>query len=292
MPLTVRLTAPSADGSFDLTGHVRAETLHETSIANNTSVASIAVGDEPPPVQRLSRVLVPLTADDVPGNNNALWRTETTVLIASETYVDIRPHRCAELDPTLCVDPMIPQNRPFNAREIGVYGYGNWPNGQFFYVREEDESKLRLNSRVYDVARLQQTAGAEIPIARQHDFVARPISLVGIPVAPQFRHTLRVYGFDAQPERVQISVYADAETTPRVSQTHTLGVPEAMRRFGPGVWYPSHPSFAQFQLDQLLALGGIGSLRVEIAPLDGGRIWSFVSVTNNETHHVTTFSAQ
>jgi hypothetical protein len=32
-------------------------------------------------------------------------------------------------------------------------------------------------------------------------------------------------------------------------------------------------------------------VRVDIVPFDAGlKLWSFVSVTNNETHHVTTFS--
>jgi hypothetical protein len=34
-------------------------------------------------------------------------------------------------------------------------------------------------------------------------------------------------------------------------------------------------------------------LRVDIEPLDPTlRLWSFVSVTNNDTHHVTTFSSR
>jgi hypothetical protein len=42
-----------------------------------------------------------------------------------------------------------------------------------------------------------------------------------------------------------------------------------------------------------MSLQGIDTLRVDVRPItEGTRIWSFVSVTNNETHHVTTFSAQ
>lgn len=290
-PVLVSLTAPESDGTFELVAHVRAERLYEPVIANNTARATITVGETAQPPLQWSRVLVPITADDVPGSNNALWRTETTVMLASDATVAVRPYSCGELTPLTCLDPALPLNRPFNARLIPAYGFGGWPNGQFFYVLAGDESKIRINSRVYDVARLQETAGSEIPIAREHDFVARPISLLGIPVAPQFRHTLRVYGFDGQSERVQINVYANDETIPRVSETHTLVAPAFAMQLDDGR-VPTHPSYAQFQLDQLLALGGIQTVRIDVTPLEGGRIWSFVSVTNNQTHHVTTFSAQ
>jgi hypothetical protein len=290
-PITVTLTAPNTDQTFDLTAHVRAENLHEDVTANNTSVASIRVGAEPQPPVVLQRILVPLTAVDLPGNNNALWRTQTTVMLASDTNVDVRPHSCSELAPTLCIDPLLPLNRPFDISVIPTYRWGGSPNGQFFYVPAADYGKFRANSRVFDAARLEATAGAEIPLAREHDFVDRTLSMLGIPVAPQFRHTLRVYGFDAQEEQVQISLFVGEETVPRVVQVHTLAKQPGSTTFAGGL--PTHPSFHQLQLDQMMPLTGITApLRVDVKPLGAGRIWSFISVTNNNTHHVTTFSAQ
>ena len=292
-PLTVTLTAPATNQTFDLVGHIRAEGLHEEVTANNTSTATILVGPktEPPPVVEYTRILVPLTAEDTPGNNNAIWRTETTMLLASETPMELRPYLCGDLTPALCVDRVPPMNVPFNARTLPAYAFGGSPNGQFFYVRKEAAGQFRANSRVYDVARLEATAGAEIPIAREHDFVARTISLLGIPNAPQFRHTLRVYGFDAQEEPVQISLYVGEETVPRVVQVNTLAKLQGTTLI-PGN-LPSHPSFHQLQLDQMMPLTGITApLRVDVKPLGSGRIWAFVSVTNNNTHHVTTFAAQ
>lgn len=290
-PITVTLTAPDTSQTFDLTAHVRAENLHEDMTANNTSVASIRVGEQPQPPVVLQRVLVPLTAVDLPGTNNALWRTQTTVMLASETNVDVRPHSCSELSPALCIDPALPLNRPFDISLIPTYRHGGSPNGQFFYVPAEDYGKFRVNSRVFDVARLEQTAGAEIPIAREHDFVNRTVSMVGIPVASQFRHTLRVYGFDAQEEPVQISLFVGEETVPRVVQVNTLAKQPGSTTFVDVL--PTHPSFHQLQLDQMMPLGGITTpLRIDVKPLGTGRIWAFISVTNNNTHHVTTFSAQ
>jgi hypothetical protein len=66
-------------------------------------------------------------------------------------------------------------------------------------------------------------------------------------------------------------------------------VPQGSRTTADGL--PSHPGVIQLELGQVISLAGISTLRVDIdAETPGLRLWSFVSVTNNETHHVTTFS--
>jgi hypothetical protein len=124
---------------------------------------------------------------------------------------------------------------------------------------------------------------------REHEFVSHTISLLGIPVAPQYRHTLRVYDFDGRGgAQVAIRIYANDETVPRASVVRALTHPDA-----PQPTRPYHPGYLQLDLGQVLSLTGIDSLRVDVEPIDAGlRLWSFVSVTNNDTHHVTTFSAQ
>ena len=57
--------------------------------------------------------------------------------------------------------------------------------------------------------------------------------------------------------------------------------------------HPVIPGYLQLELGQLLPLAGISTVRVDVEPTDPAlKLWSFVSVTNNDTHHVTTFSAQ
>ena len=92
-----------------------------------------------------------------------------------------------------------------------------------------------------------QTAGSEIPIPRESDFTSTTNVLLGIPVASQYRHTLRVYNLDGQRVTpVAIRIYADAETTPRAT-------------FEGGV----------LQLDpaQLGSLAGATTMRIEIDSL-------------------------
>lgn len=289
-PLTVRTTAPVADGNFTITGRVRGEGHSDPFTGNDGATLTVQVGTttEPPlPPPLWSQILIPLIGPDAPGLGGSLWRTEVTALIASDTPIEVRPTFCELV--LSCGPPSPPLRRPFNAYQQ-IAGILPGALGQFIYVAPSDESKLYLNSRVYDVSRSEQTAGSEIPIVRARDFRGTTVSLVGIPVAPEYRHTLRIYDLDGRAgARVMIHVYADDETTPRASVLQSLTLPAgAITTIQDR---PTHPAVLQVDLAQLASFADADTVRVDVEPFDEGlKLWSFVSVTNNETHHVTTFS--
>jgi hypothetical protein len=280
-PLTVATVAPSDD--FTIYARLRGELHTDPLTANDFATATIQVTNTPPAQNAWRRILVPLAGPDVPGSGNSLWRVENTGIILSDTKIETMPDPC--LPPTLCE---IPRRVPRSMDDFLAGG----STGSIIYVRESDAQKLRINSRVYDVARQEQTAGAEIPVVREEEFTSEPMSIVGIPVAPHYRHTLRVYDLDAiEGTQVRIHVYVNDETTPRVSVLRGLTVPPYASPLPP--LYPAFPGYLQLELGQLLPLPAGGTVRIDIEPTEERRkLWSFVSVTNNETHHVTTFSAQ
>ncbi|HEX6642923.1 MAG TPA: hypothetical protein VF215_17535 [Thermoanaerobaculia bacterium] len=284
-PITLTTTAPADGETFVIHSRVGGENYSDPLLANNSGTATITTAEE---VETWNRVLLPLIGPDVPGAGGALWRTEVTGFIESDTPIEVRPDFCEFV--LICPPVVQPLRTPFDVYGHGVAGFVGAGLGQFVYLREADEPKLHLNARVYDVSRTAETAGSEIPIVREHDFTHGTISLLGIPVATQFRHTLRVYDLDGRDgAQVAIRIYANEETTPRLSVTRTLTAPDTVT-IGDR---PIFPATTQFEIGQLVSLTGIETLRVDVEPLDDGlRIWSFVSVTNNDTHHVTTFSAQ
>jgi hypothetical protein len=90
---------------------------------------------------------------------------------------------------------------------------------------------------------------------------------------------------------VAIRVYANDETEPRAHVVRTLSVQTGETVTDASL--PLVPAYLQLDPGTLGSLEGASTIRVEVEPLDAGlRLWSFVSVTNNQTHHVTTFSAQ
>jgi len=289
--LTIDVTAPQHDGTYAFSARVSAEQYADGNLANQQSTASLQIGEAA--AEAWTRILVPLIPNETPGANGSLWKTETTMLIRSDTPVVVEPNPCDLLQP--CDGETTPPVQvPFS---IGEHGLSNFDphdhGGQFLYVPVADAAKVSLNSRVWDLSRAAETAGSEIPIVRERRFTTGTIALLGIPVASQYRHTLRVYDFDGHSgARVAIRVYANDELDPRATTTRELTV-SPYARTTTSEHLPTHPAYLELNPAALLpSTAGITTLRIEIAPLDGARIWSFVSVTNNDTHHVTTVSAR
>jgi hypothetical protein len=281
--IEVSFAAPSHEADIDVAASVQAESSRDPNFRNDIGAVTAGVGS----AENWRRILLPLAREFTPGANGAQWRTVTTMLIRSTQPVDIQPGPCDRI-----IDPCLPLplGATFNAGQL-IYTAG--PGGQFLYVRPEDEAKLVFNTRIRDEARMTETAGAEIPVVREDEFRTDAISLVGIPVAPEYRHTLRVYDSDARSgARVQIRVYAAGEGTPLASAVRTLErSPESFPVTSARL--PTHPSYLELRLDELIPLSGLHEVRVDIEPIDPGlRFWAFVSITNNETHHVTTVTPQ
>lgn len=263
-------------------GNVQSELNHDP-VANEYAEARILVGS----FDDWERLLVPITATRIPGANGSLWKTDVTMLFRSDTVPVIEPNPCNT--PILCLFPPMPVRVPFDLHEHGVIGFTP-SGGQFIHIAADEVDKVAINGRFYDESRLTETAGTELPIVRMRDFRTSTVALIGIPVAPQYRHTLRVYEGDSRNTHVAIRVYADDETAPRLATTRALT--RAVEQTEP-TFTPYYPGYAELALGQLLALDGIETLRVELEPLEAGtRIWGFVSITNNDTHHVTLVSPQ
>jgi hypothetical protein len=253
--ITLTATAPAADGEYAFYARLSAERSFDTTAGDLQATAMVRVGAVDVPKRR---ILVPLLPNDAPGVNGSLWRTEITALITSDTPIGT---------PSGAVPPL---GVPFNAKDSLLAGFTG-QGGAFLAPPAVESLKIHLNSRVYDLSRITETAGTAIPVVPEETFTNGTNVLLGIPVSPHYRHTLRVYALDREAS-VTIRVYANDETTPRATITRT----------------------AYLQLDPatLIPLDGVTSMHIEIDPVDAGtRIWSFVSVTNNDTHHVTTFSA-
>jgi Domain of unknown function DUF11 len=285
-PITLTTNAPD-DGTLVISGRVGGEGYSDPLVSNNSATATITSEPEVEPGPVWKRVMFPLIGADVHGANGSIWRTEVTGMVASDTSFEYHPNGCEP--PVLCAPPPLPLRQAFDVFGEGIAGGYISGLGQFIYFREADEPKVHFNARVYDVSRSAETAGSEIPIVREKDFTSEPLSLLGIPVASHYRHTLRVYDVDGSDGPVTIRIYANDETTPRLITTRNL-IPSNQ------AWQAGHPVFpgtTQFEIGQVMSLAGIETLRVDIeAAEEGLRLWSFVSVTNNDTHHVTTFSAQ
>lgn len=283
-PIELRATAPAIESRIDFHARVRAEQIFDSDRRDNDAFLRLGVGS----TANWERLLVPVSIETLPGAGGARWTTELAALILADEEPEFAPHPC-ELTTNPCA--MVPP--PLRRQISGAFLFStSAPGGQYFYIRPQDTAKWRFNARIRDLARAEQTAGAEMPIVRDSEFRSDVIALLNVPVAPQYRHTLRIYD-DLGRDRVgaRIRIYAGHETEPRISVVRDLV--RTTVRTTTSALLAMHPAYAQTELAQLGSIAGLESLRVEIEPLDPGvRLWAFISIVNNETHHVTVVTPQ
>ncbi|HEX6097832.1 MAG TPA: hypothetical protein VF432_16015 [Thermoanaerobaculia bacterium] len=278
--IEARFTAPAIDSEVYLQADIYADQAHvDNDPSNDSEWFTVSIGN----ASDWSRILLPFVMEETPGANGSLWKAELTGLIDTTEGLRHVPTGCGgREDP--CSPP--PLKRAFDMRQqdfIVTQG-----PAQFVYVDKAHAHQFHVSTRVYDSAREEETAGAFVPSPRDEDFSAEGFALIGIPVAGQFRSMLRIYDYDARDAaEVLVELYGDDAETPFASNVYALDA-------GPQPFtlttaqLPAAPAMAQVDLTPLVDAAAYERVRVSVRPVTPGlRLWGVVSITNNETHHVT-----
>ena len=284
-PLSVRFTGPAAGIEVSTRASVFSAQAHlDTNLSNDDAYRTLSFGN----AGDWSRILVPFAASELPGASGSLWKTEISGIIESDTLPALSASGCGGLEDP-CSPP--PLNRLFDAAAEDLVFDTLGP--QFLYVGREDAAKVKLATRVYDVSKSVTTAGAFIPMARDEDFSTEGFSLIAIPVAPQFRSTLRLYDATGAAGRdVELTLYGDAEDVPFLHTVVRLFTIDGQGQATTAL-LPLYPASAQVNLSSLVPAlytrvrVSARPLLPNQAPFEPMQLWGFVSITNNQTSHVT-----
>jgi len=231
----------------------------------------------------LTKVLLPVALpQQVPGAFGSLWVTRIRVRNNGTQPITVAPNPGATCGAE-CPSYQVAGQSTVMPTVAIAYPYP----GAFLYLTKD--ANASVNSRIQDLSRQSLTWGTEIPVVHEADVFTDTLTLINIPTDDRFRSALRLYDFDgASGNTVRVRVYAGDETTPVADTQVVLSTPS-------GINDSNIPGFAQVGslLDAYPQLRSAATARVEITPLSSGtRIWAFVSVTNNETQHVTTITPQ
>jgi hypothetical protein len=225
------------------------------------------------------RVLIPVfITGSIPGAFGSLWTTQLTVRNESNEAVVV-----TNLPVALC--GACPPAQPRSTFSLPLVVHN--PNaGVFLYVGKPGLGKVDFALRVQDVSRQAQTWGTALPVVREKDVHSDSIQVLDIPTDSQFRSALRVYDFDTPADRmVRLRIFALGGNTPLVDTALTLtGPPQDYPT------YPDRPGIAMISdlVGAFPQLAGVQRLRIVLDSMtDGLQFWAFVSVTNDETQHVT-----
>jgi hypothetical protein len=268
----VMATAPAGTGTVDVT--VRSD--DKTLVLRNGFRYGAGFEDD------YERVLFPVTLAGR-GANGSDWRSEIIVRNDGPVYVDTLP--LFYNDPDVVVLPIPSAIEPGGR---AFYPERETDGGAFMHVPQGLESWLSYSSHAIDRSRSDADLGTEIPVVRADD-TAHAIRIVNVPMDGRYRATLRIYDFDLENGRhVDVMAILPNGTTRFVSATLT-GVPVCPA--APCI--ADRPAFAAINLSGVPDLRTAGNIDLVISTgLHDARLWAFVSVTNNETQHVTVFTPQ
>ncbi len=245
------------------------------------------------------RFLLPVFIGQTPGTNGSLFSTSLTVFNTSVSY-DLRIWGLEEhcgvnviCPPPDYAEPVVV--RPYAAEGVFFEGPVILPNGnpgRFVYVPKTEANRFAATLRAFDVSRSSQNYGTQMPVVRESDFSNEPIALPDVPMRPPFRNTLRIYS--TTPTKAYVW-FAGPEIIGSPTITPPAGQ-EVILREGMNEFDPAYAQFTRFEeyphnLTVVVQPGEPSCLGC-VPPPPAAKLWAFITVTNNDTQHITTIFPQ
>jgi hypothetical protein len=255
------------------------------------------------------RVLLPVFFDQpVPGAFGSMWKTAYAVNNSTPHgfHVDWCP---GSEDPffDVCTLPLISNAAigpgetettlpPFSSEQRVLNDRGG---PRLLYIRPFNQppqpvawpSVLSFALRAFDVSRSETNAGTEVPVVREEQFRKSTTTLLNVPVHPSFRLTFRLYELNLKVAGFTVRIF-DQETNRLVGEKD-LVLSWHFAHHWVKMFEPPHLQIGDIR--ELLPAGATlpQTMRIEIQPRSqGSEFWAFVSITNNETQHLTLVTPQ
>ncbi|HYS54102.1 MAG TPA: IPT/TIG domain-containing protein [Thermoanaerobaculia bacterium] len=175
----------------------------------------------------------------------------------------------------LCPPPPSPQPILLQTRQgapASIFQFDGDP-GRLVFIPKGAFDRVAASLRVSDLSRSKESFGTRIPIVPERDFRSDFLALLDVPMTPGFRNTMRIYSLDPQ---TSVHVRVIRYDSTKIYAESDIALRDSADMFHPG--YAQVSDFGNVPPD---------SVRIEIEPRSGKRIWALVSVTNNETQHIT-----
>jgi hypothetical protein len=245
--------------------------------ATKSSFAFRYVDPEGPPFETLyEKVLIPIVFNG-PGAHGSNWVTDFAV--RSNAPFNVTPWR-----PVL-TGGNLPPGSPI------TFSSGTRPQGVILGIPRDAADQVHFNLLVRDTTRQADDWGTQIPVLRESELKPGPKELLNVPLDPRYRLTLRLYTLGAAPASAKVTMYT---MTISGGLLHEQIVPlTSAQPCQPNAPCTSDdPAFAMVG-DLPTSFGGLSRVGIQIDSLDPNvPVWGFLTVTNNETQHVTVISPE
>ena len=263
---TIVAAVPPGSGEVDVTVRIEDDAI--------TFPAGFRYGE--PMEDDFVRVLFPVTFAG-PGAHGSEWRSLNMVRNDAPVAADTRPLIWEDR-----ITPTIPIPAPIPPGERADMPQRNRDGGDFLRVPRGMEHHFSYASHAVDLSRSDSDRGTEIQVVQDEDTAAL-VRILDVPLTESYRAMLRIFNLDlANGRLIEIAVRREGALVRYVYATLSNAAEQ--------------PSFAAVDLSAIPELRGAGTVDLSIRPAtfstNDARLWAFVTVTNNETQHVTTYSPQ
>jgi hypothetical protein len=237
------------------------------------------------------KVLFPVVASRLPGAFGSLWETEVAVLNRSATPVRLAGRYACYGCRT--AQSLLPDMTYSLLPDQSV-------TGSFVFVERGRADDVEFTSRIRDISREESSWGASVPVAREHDFSTKGITLLDVPTDPRYRLTLRIYALHPlEGASVVVRVRAQHPGIVNDKKNPDPLLAEAAYPLTPMIRIPTapeqYPSYAIIsELPPIAPETLSPRVRIDLVPLapEGLAIWGFVTITNNDSQSVTIVSGR
>lgn len=231
---------------------------------------------------RYEKVLFPLTFAG-PGAHGSQWRSENIVRNDAPVEAATVPLIWGGFP---VPDFMLPEPLPPGLRELMPEALED--GGMFLYVPRGLEKWLTYSSHIVDRSRSASDRGSELPVVRVED-TSTEIRLPDIPLVPLYRAHLRVYDFDTgAPRNIRVVVTKEDGTNVFIDRR----IFSTFECVNPPCFDP-RPPYATIDLSAIPELANAGKVDIAVrSDTNDARLWAFVSISNNNTQHVTMYTPQ
>ncbi|MCM2315270.1 MAG: hypothetical protein NDJ92_08980 [Thermoanaerobaculia bacterium] len=172
------------------------------------------------------------------------------------------------------------------------------PPTALIHLRKDAAASVATALRTRDFSRQSESWGCEIPVVRE-DELRRVVTLVDVPREERFRQRLRIYNPRVS-DLGAIVEFFDAEGGRLASREVALAWPEGALGgiVQPGYFafgsrgLPLQPAWAEIDLASIPELEDHRRAWIRVTAKGNGKIWAFVSITNDATQQVSTVTPQ
>lgn len=169
--------------------------------------------------------------------------------------------------------PALPPLFNAPAHSTATLAAANAPSGVVMWTARQFAPRVYFDVLARDLTRQAEALGTEIPVAREHDLYDRPFSIMLMPTDSKYRVALRLFRIDGGGS-VHVRIFTMTGDTLLVDTDVALTDGSA--------------AIADLVAAYPPQLAGKGPLRIEVDGKTSQRVtYALVSVTNNDTQHVT-----